>query len=273
MKIEYTYTEHSTLCGTNSNERWHSKNNQLTMMKATFLLSTLALSADAATKVAVLEFGKGGVVRRTTSKRTASSVVGVASFWGALHGRQLQQPDMPLVPDLFNKADRSMILGLTGVDLDVMPILTNLMNNEAVGHMEVEGKHCKSLMNKAGPAKESAVQDAVLDAKTTMSATGLNAMSLKVTKANSDAVEAQLQAILAELKAQATDGKTYVLHLVVEEEDEAAHRRLESRDLQNDNGKKLGIALETVLYILSFLFCPYFVCNNRILLTFCFPFF
>ena len=223
------------------------------MMKATFLLSTLAFTADAATKVAVLEIGKGGVVRRTTSKRTASSVVGVASFWGALHGRQLQQPDMPLVPDLFNKADRSMILGLTGVDFHAMPTLTSLMDNEAVGHMEVEGKHCKSLMNKVGPAKESSVKDAVVDAKMTMSATGLNAMSLKVTEANSDAVEAQLQAILTALKAQATDGKTFVLHLVVEEEDEAAHRRLESRDLANDNnGKKPGKDLIEFCVLFSF---------------------
>jgi hypothetical protein len=207
------------------------------MMKAVFLLSTIGITVDAATKVAVLEFGNGGVVRRTTSKQTDTSVAGVASFWGALHGRELQQAGMPLVPDLFNKPDRVMILGMTGVDFDTMPTLSNLVENKSVGHMEVKGFHCNNLLSKVGPSKLTSAKDFIVDAKMKLSETGLNSLTLQVTDSNSAVVEAQLGALLAAFEEQSKDGGTIVLHLVVEEGEEAAHRRLESRDLANADGK------------------------------------
>ena len=109
------------------------------MMKLSFLLFTLCVpSLEAATRVAVLELGKGGTVRRTTSNDVETSVEGVASFWNALHQQQgrrrkLQHAGMTVVPDLFNKPDAGIVIGISGngVDLETMPngwkgkILTN----------------------------------------------------------------------------------------------------------------------------------------------------
>ena len=207
------------------------------MMKAVFLLSTIGVTVDAATKIAVLEFGKGGVVRRTTSKRAETSVAGVASFWGALHGRELQQAGMPLVPDLFNKPDHAIIIGMTGVDFDIMPKLYNMVEYQSVGHMEVKGFHCNDLLNKVGPAEVTSVESFIIDSKTKLSETGLNSLSLQVTDSNSAVVDSRLEALVAVFEEQAKEGTTIVLHLVVEEGEEAAHRRLESRDLANADGK------------------------------------
>lgn len=202
------------------------------MMKVAFLVSTLAVTAHSATKVAVLEFGKSGVVRRTTSTRTVTTFSGVVSFLGALHGqRQLQQAGMPLVPDLFNKPDHALIVGISGVDLASMPALSNIVENQAVGHMDVDGSHCNGMLNKFGPPQETSVNNLVVDAKAKLTETGLKSMSLTVTDSDAAAVEAQIQTLIASLKEQSTDGKSRVVHFVLEEKDGESHRRLDSREL------------------------------------------
>merc|ERR1711957_185233 len=99
------------------------------------VVSALASSlVDAATRVAVIELGASGTVRRTTaSSREETSVDGVASFWSALHGygRRLQHAGMTVVPDLFSRPESGVVVGLTGsgVDLDHMPTLNGLLTS------------------------------------------------------------------------------------------------------------------------------------------------
>eukprot|EP00542_Grammatophora_oceanica_P019047 CAMPEP_0194047410 /NCGR_PEP_ID=MMETSP0009_2-20130614/24519_1 /TAXON_ID=210454 /ORGANISM="Grammatophora oceanica, Strain CCMP 410" /LENGTH=302 /DNA_ID=CAMNT_0038693025 /DNA_START=24 /DNA_END=932 /DNA_ORIENTATION=+ len=207
------------------------------MMKTAALLAIAGFAsvADASTTVAVLEFGKGGAVRRTTTKNTETTVNGVASFWGALHSRsrQLQHSDMTVVPDLFKSADNGLVLGLTNVDLDAMPNLKEIVDVKSVGQMTMDGKQGAALCNKVGPTKEATVSSLVADSKDKMSAEALSSVKIAATEENSEALDKQLGALIAALEKLAGD-ETLVLHVVVEEEDGAARRRLASRRLEDE---------------------------------------
>lgn len=212
------------------------------MMKSSILIAAaLAAAADASTTVAVLELGKGGAVRRTTAKHTETTVSGVNSFWSNLHdsGRKLQHAGMTIVPDLFNKADNGMVLGLmgSGVDLAAMPNLSGLVENEGaahvVGHMTVEGANGAALLEKAGSAQEVAPASLVSTAKSSKS--GLSAMSVSVTDNNAATVDTEVASLIEAMHKEAMDaGKTVILHLVVEEEDGASRRRRLSRRLEDE---------------------------------------
>jgi len=155
-----------------------------------FLLSlALALaSADAATRVAVVELGSSGTVRRTTSVDEQTTVEGVASFWSALHGygRKLQHAGMTVVPDLFSRPQSGIVIGLTGVDLDSMPNLNDFMTHEmhgVVGHMEVRGQACEKMM---GNVKNVIKVDSPSSLESNFDSqaaqtTGISAMHMEVT--------------------------------------------------------------------------------------------
>ena len=124
---------------------WSSKSAKtppLTML-TTFLFFAALAVADGATTVAVLEFGKGGCVRRTTATNTHTSVAGASSFFRALSGKGLQQAGMTVVPDLFNKPDGMVVVGVSGsgVDLNSMPVLSKLVQSE--GNSEIGRASCR----------------------------------------------------------------------------------------------------------------------------------
>jgi len=211
------------------------------MMKSSLLIAAaLAAAADASTTVAVLELGKGGAVRRTTAKHTETTVSGVSSFWSTLHdnGRKLQHAGMTVVPDLFNKADKGVVLGLmgSGLDLAAMPNLSGLVENEGdrvIGHMTVEGANGAALLEKAGPAKEVTPASLIYSAKSTKS--GLSAMSVSVNDNNAAAVDSEVASLIEAMHKEAMDaGKTVILHLVVEEEEGASRRRRMARRLEDE---------------------------------------
>jgi hypothetical protein len=226
------------------------------MMKMkTSLFAALALSAytvNAATKIAVLELGKGGTVRRTTSKNTLSNVQGVASFWSAVHsrGRSLQQAGMTVVPDLFNKADSGVVFGIqgSGVDLDNMPFVSNLLTEESgnvVGHMEIDGSLCGALMKTIGKVESVEPEMIATTASKHGATSGLSGFKTLVDSANAAAVEEQLQALIETLEREAkAAGTTVVLHLIVEEDEAAAStsrhlsRRLEDEEDDGENNNQ-----------------------------------
>jgi len=206
------------------------------MMK--FVLSALVatlLTVDAATRVAVIELGASGTVRRTTtaSKMEETSVDGVASFWSALHGygRKLQHAGMPVVPDLFSRPESGVVIGLTGsgLDLDHMPTLNSLMKNveeqddsRVIGHMQVSGNQCQKMMNNVQEKQKYGSSGSLKSAfENQAKEAGFSGMQFDVTSANSADIDNQLASILKEF----TSTKTLVVHLVVEEEDGAARRR------------------------------------------------
>jgi hypothetical protein len=223
------------------------KINELTMvmMKSLVFSAVVVASsvADASTTVAVLEFGKKGCVHRTTTKNTDTTVSGVKSFWNALSGTGLQDPDMTVVPDLFKRPSGHVVLGITGsgVDLDSMPTVSKLVQSEGdkvAGQMTISGSHGRALLNKVGSAEELSVDSIIEGVKNSISADKLSALNVKV-EDNASQVDSQIAAMLTALQEQAGDDSTFVVHLVVEEEEGAARRRLMARRLEDaqNNGK------------------------------------
>mmetsp|Transcript_9329 Transcript_9329/g.19374 ORF Transcript_9329/g.19374 Transcript_9329/m.19374 type:complete len:316 (-) Transcript_9329:60-1007(-) len=237
------------------------------MKSAIALLATTLLSADAATRVAVVELGSSGTVRRTTSSSEAASVDGVASFWSALHGygRKLQHPGMPMVPDLFSRPQSGVVIGLTGsgIDLDNMPTLESLLdeNDQVVGHMQLKGHQCKKMLDNVPDKKDYGSEvslKSAFDVKAKQA--GISGMQFDVSSANAADIDAQIAALLKEYQSS----ETVIVHLVVEEEDgsdrrrvlastldgeqdsatkgmaTAQHRRLESEDEEEGEGEEGG---------------------------------
>lgn len=208
------------------------------------LLTLLSLvAASATTRVAVLEFGKGGAVRRTNVRDPETSLHGVVSFWNALHRtgrRQLQYAGMSVVPGLFSKADAGIVIGLNGqVDMDQMETLASVLSEEsgaAVGHLEVQGTHCAHMMEKLDSVQE---MEDLSGFKTTLlestNNSGLSGIKTEVSPANAAKVDQELAAVLKEIQRSADEnGTTIVVHLVVDEEDGMARRRrLLSRRLED----------------------------------------
>jgi len=216
-------------------------------MMNSFILVAVVVSAlasslvDAATRVAVIELGASGTVRRTTaSSREETSVDGVASFWSALHGygRKLQHPGMPVVPDLFSRPESGVVVGLTGngVNLDHMPTLNGLLTSRqrseeyddkhVVGHMQLPGSQCKKMLKNVKQQQEHSKAGSLRDAfETQAQELGISGMHIDVTSANAASVDSQIASLLNDYSSSLDGSKTVVLHLVVEEEDGAARRR------------------------------------------------
>jgi len=219
------------------------------MMKLAFVTLVASIATvDAATRVAVIELGASGTVRRTTTaaRQEGTSVDGVASFWSSLHGygRKLQHAGMPVVPDLFNRPESGVVVGFTGsgVDLDHMPTLSSLMrnveeqdDNRVIGHMQVPGNHCEKMLNSVQEKQDHSVAESLKTAfETQVQVPGLSGMYFDVSSANAADVDNQLTALLKEFSSE----NSIVLHLVVEEEDGAARRRSLALNLdgEEENG-------------------------------------
>ena len=214
----------------------------LTMRVLLAAAFTLA-SADAATRVAVIELGKSGTVRRTTALNAETSAEGVASFWSSLHGygRKLQHAGMTVVPDLFSRPESGVVFGLTGVDLDSMPNLNSMMTHEengVVGHMEVHGQQSSKMMRNVKNVLEIQPSDLSSTFETQAAEAGISAMKMEVTTETANDMDMQLASIIQKVDEDAKNsGKTVVLHLVVEEEEGAARRRRLARRLQDNGGQ------------------------------------
>lgn len=215
----------------------------------TGLWAVASFTTEAATHVAVLEFGttkNGGSssVRRTDAPPESeyTNADGVASFWNALHrGRRLQQrAGMPLVPDLFKRPDAGVVLALSGrgIDLDQLPVLSGLLesdssNNAVVGRLQVDGQQCHNLVSKVDrvetvEADVSSIQKACHQAASEpRNFAAVQVASLDA--ASAQTVDRDMTSLLQDLHDLAeSTGKTVVLHLVVEEDEGAARRRSRS---------------------------------------------
>lgn len=207
------------------------------------LLAALAVAVvDASTTVSVMEFGKIGSVRRTTSTATHTSVSGVQSFWSAMSNAGLQQPGMTVVPDLFHKPTSSIVVGITGADLDVMPNLAKVVekdNKNVVGQMKVSGSKGKVLCEKAGHSVTKTAGSMIDGVKSQMESGEFSSVHINVDSENAADVDAKVNEMLMFLNKYAGDS-TIVVHLVVEEEEGSVRRRLTSRrleDEQDQNGE------------------------------------
>jgi MinD-like ATPase involved in chromosome partitioning or flagellar assembly len=208
----------------------------------------LALAAfsivDAATTVAVLEFGKSGSVRRTLSSNSGTTVAGATSFFQSLSGKGLQHSDMTMVPDLFHKPDGVVIVEISGAggNLHSMPVVSELLSNEGknhvVGHMTLPGSnHHSALMNRVGPAKKSECSSFVSDIKKEATTPALSVVSIHADSSNAAEIDSKIAGMMSALQQQASSQGTIVVHLVVEEDEISAHRRL-SEAVSSNNSEK-----------------------------------
>lgn len=217
-----------------------------------------ALSAVDATTVAILELGKGGTLHKVGASTSETSSYGVMSFMKATHDagdngkrretRSTQIPGMGVVPNIFNRADGGVVVGISGdaVDLKSMPTVASLMEEDgAVGHFHVPGNNGRKLMThlRADKVESSRFSDAVASkAKAALSEEGNKMESLAVNVDDQEAaaaVDASLGRMLKTLAADAEKaGSTVIVHLVVDSDDNAPQRRLAEdveRSLEDNN--------------------------------------
>ncbi|GKY96036.1 hypothetical protein MPSEU_000564000 [Mayamaea pseudoterrestris] len=201
-------------------------------------LTLLSTSAQASTRIAVLEFGKGGSVVSTNVRNPETSVNGVVSFWNALHKtgrRQLQYAGMSVVPGIFGSVDSGLVIGLGGrVDLDEMVNVASYLSEDAtaaVGHLEVEGNRCADMMAKISDVQEiEDVSDFKSFAMKKVSTSGLSGIRATVASFNAAKIDQELANMFQEIERSArASGKTTVVHLVVDEDNAHSRRRLQAR--------------------------------------------
>eukprot|EP00566_Odontella_aurita_P019984 CAMPEP_0113566436 /NCGR_PEP_ID=MMETSP0015_2-20120614/22722_1 /TAXON_ID=2838 /ORGANISM="Odontella" /LENGTH=299 /DNA_ID=CAMNT_0000468725 /DNA_START=85 /DNA_END=984 /DNA_ORIENTATION=+ /assembly_acc=CAM_ASM_000160 len=212
-------------------------------------VAALATCVDAATTVAVIEIGSGGVARRTTTSSSKTSIQAVSSFWNSMHdvdngekkrrAKSLQYPGMTVVPDLFKRADGGVAIGITGsgVDLTAMPSVSSLLGENSVGSFRLSGSQGSALMEKAGRVNDivdSSVLGSSIEKKAKAAASGNKLGSVSVSVDNKEsaiAVDKDVSKTLSSLQQYASEtGSTVVVHLVVEEEDDFPRRRLEDQE-------------------------------------------
>ena len=217
------------------------------MTRSLLLTAALTLaSVDAATKVAVIELGASGTVHRANAGVPETSPAGVTSFFQALHGRKLQQAGMSVVPDLFNKPESSVVVSISGADLEDMPQLNAMINNydETVGHLKCHGKKSKSILK--GVNNVDTVEDIAALKETVQSKakeTGLSGVTFEVKdKEQASDVDTQVYSMIQDLKKTCQkNGDKVVLHLMIEDitedqEEEYSRRRLAEDDGDENNG-------------------------------------
>ena len=212
---------------------------RIACIAAAALMATMAEG----TSVAVLEFGRGGVARRTTTESPLTSAGAVGSFWSSMHtgvktgGKprrfSKQHPGMTVVPDMFQKPSGGFAIGMTGsgVDLSVMPTLSKLLDQEegkALGHFFMNGDVTEKLMDKASAGDKIS--------SSTFKNTAIPKMNVALEKESPNTLEAvhvdiedkdqaadldaQLSEILSVLAKRADEsGATVIVHIVVDEKD------------------------------------------------------
>lgn len=237
-------------------------------MRSIISLGLTALAActstvSAETTIAILEFGPGGSVHRTTSSVTESNSAAVSSLWNVLHGQSKntlssQHEGMSVAPDLFAKADAGIVLGLRGESIKSMPAAAALLDATAanvVGHIHVPGRRAGADLLK--DAESVSGEDVGRRLRSTAESAargdlpgGMVVLSLAVEDDESAAIaDEQLGRMLKILKEQAAaSGKTVVLHLVAEE---GGRRRLnedEDNEEEGENQNNYAYSNEKTMY-------------------------
>lgn len=203
-------------------------------------------SVSAGSTIAILEFGPGGSIHRTTSSATESTSSAVLSLWNVLHrpskrGYTSQHPGMSFVPDLFTKADAGIVIGLRGESLKSMSTAMSLLSASApnvVGHIHVPEEGAVLMKGVESLPRENISRSLHLTAETAARGNlqGMATVSLAVDNDEIAAVaDEQLVSMLNTLKKQAgASRKTVVLHIVVEEE---GRRRLNEDEEREEEGE------------------------------------
>jgi len=220
--------------------------------------AAVTTTVNASTTVAVLELGKGGAVRQTSSPESTTTVEGVNSFWANLHSLRprryaiRQEPGMSLVPDMFNKPDGGIVIGVmgNGIDLSAMETVSAMLdpssNSGVIGHMETKGSDAKALMRRSqitedvdqfGAALKTSVEKITSENGKKYQTVALNMNDGSA--AALDVADKQIASMIDSLRKEAdASGSTFIVHIVAEGSPHSPHsRRLEDRD-ENENNSQ-----------------------------------
>jgi len=203
------------------------------MMNVCLKIASLVLvsvsSSNAATTVTVLELGRGGAVRRTTSSEDMSvtSVDGVSALWSAVHGsvdkkRRNARSSGSMVADMFHKADAGVVINLGSVTpKDVAKKI-----GKVVGTLAVAGAQGKHLLSRASAEVKTVAESSELASVGAVSAE-LQAIDVSGLKEAQKEVTAFLKKMLLEANEQQS---TVVVHLVSEDSSAVSRRLAEDDD-------------------------------------------
>jgi hypothetical protein len=204
-------------------------------------LATTAVQGAAPTRIAIVEAGIGGTVQRTTTSTTTTTVAGAVSFFQAMHDtRKIQHAGMSVVPDLFQRADAGIVVGISGsaVDLADLPHLESLLQGSSdnkhnvVGHLDIMDTNrghdavMSKLASSVSGTVESLAQVAGMTAPESVPK-GLHRVSMNLNDVESATeLDKNLSTLVSQIDDMARQaGKTIVLYFVVQEDDAAARRR------------------------------------------------
>jgi hypothetical protein len=211
------------------------------------IIASLSLT-DAATHVAVLEFGNKGSVHASQSPNEVTTVLGVSSFWDALHNkkRNLQHSGLTVVPDLFNRPDDGLVIAFNAEDvtLENMPFVQKVFSGEnpsVVGVMKTRSTSLKDVLSGV-PNLENVDLNALSAAcKNHLDADGFSGFLIE---SSTDNVDSSLAKALNEIQSFAeTEKKTIVVHVVINMAELSSRRRL-SRQLEEQNANQENAAAE-----------------------------
>ena len=213
---------------------------QTTMMKAVLLVAAAAVATEAVTNVAVLELGKRGSVRAVESSSPDTTLDGVVSFFTALHGGKAQHPGMSVVPDLFNKPDSSIVIGINGLKMDALQSIQTLQEDFA-GIFELDGHRTDALMSKLQDVETVSLETLKEKAIELGTKQGMGAIFFGADSEGASALDETLTSTIAGLKnhAESTE-RSLLVHFVIEGNNDSARRmsrRLEQNENENQNAE------------------------------------
>lgn len=213
------------------------------MMKS-FAISFLAafVTVDAATQIAVLEFGQEGTIRRT-SGHSETTLEGIKSFWSSLHNRKsssLHHAGMPMVPDLFRQPNVGIAISISGnsVDLSTLSGFASMFDMEStVGVLEVPGSHSQAILDNILDVTEASAETLAQSVNDHSKKSGLTGIKVLVDNKSLQSLDRQMVDLMSELKVLAlSTKKSIVVHLILEDDQNLSRRRLED---QNANGENI----------------------------------
>jgi len=198
-------------------------------------LACISAWVNAATLVTVLELGKGGSVRRTSTETSSvSSVDGVTSLWSRVHGveqkhRRNLASSGSMVADMFHKADAGIVINLGSLSAKDL----SKKVGKSVGALEVAGKQAQYLLSKASAEVKKAVKSADLKEIAALP-DKLQAIDASALKEASKEVAAVLKKLQKEAEEQQS---TVVVHLLSEDSNAVSRRLQEDDDDANQNNQ------------------------------------
>jgi len=210
-------------------------------------LAVVVSPALADSTVTVLEFGPGGSVHKSTSQDYESTPSAVVSFWNVLHKPESKASipaGMPLVPDLFTKADAGIVIGLSGLAVQRMNTAASLMdgsnNNDVIGQIHLPGQTAGKVLKQASlenTSKENVGLMSSMERAVSNDASGMEALSFVVDNIKSATeVDNQLKRMFSILKERSvTSQKTVLVHVVMEG---PVRRRLEGENNSADQNNQ-----------------------------------